>query len=59
MANNYTSLIILFSLIIIANIWFESIFIKLIIMLFGFFICVSFNLISHICLECDVNKIVS
>ena len=59
MTNNYTGLIILFSLILIANVFFDSIFIKLIIMLFGFFICVSFNLISHICLECDVNKIVS
>jgi hypothetical protein len=59
MVNNYSSLIILFSLIVIANVFFDSIFIKSIIILFAFFICVSFNLISHICNECDVNKILS
>jgi len=59
MTDNYTSLFILFTLIIISTLIIESVFYKSIIILVAFFICVSFNLVSHICNECDVNKISS
>jgi hypothetical protein len=59
MTDKYTSLFILFTLIIISTLIIESVFYKSIIILVAFFICVSFNLVSHICDECDVNKISS
>lgn len=59
MTNTYNSLFILFSLIIIATLVIESVFYKSMIILIGFFMCVSFNMVSHICDECDVNKIAS
>lgn len=59
MTDKYTSLFILFTLIIISTLIIESVFYKSIIILVAFFICVSFNLVSHICNECDVNKISS
>jgi hypothetical protein len=55
--NNYNSLFILVSLITISTLIVESVFYKIIVILFAFFICVSFNFISHICDECDVNII--